>query len=241
MTGPTKNRNKNKFYEFYEDKGHSTDECIHLRRQIEEAVKSGQLSHLVKEIKQGGRRGEQAKAAKKGETPNKEKATAIFRVQPCESRGTSHPPHVCGRGIGLRSAVRTPLQQITPGRDGKHSTIALMNFIVVRSLSSYNGIIGHPGLRKIQAVPSTDHGMLKFLVEEEILTIRSNTIIPAECRMVAEAPSEPPPQEPTVAEGIKVVIHPKYQEQTVTIGGSLSEKGRMELCNLLKDNLDIFA
>ncbi|GKB39367.1 hypothetical protein Tco_0884309 [Tanacetum coccineum] len=51
MTGLAENRNKNKFGEFHRDKGHSTGECIHLRRQIEEAVKSGQLSHLVKEIK----------------------------------------------------------------------------------------------------------------------------------------------------------------------------------------------
>ncbi|GJS47357.1 reverse transcriptase domain-containing protein [Tanacetum coccineum] len=41
MTGPAKNQNNNKFYEFCGDKGHSTDECIHLRRQIEEVVKSG--------------------------------------------------------------------------------------------------------------------------------------------------------------------------------------------------------
>ncbi|GKD74025.1 reverse transcriptase domain-containing protein [Tanacetum coccineum] len=82
MTGPAGNRNKNNFCEFHVDKGHSTDECIHLRRQKEEAVKSGQLSHLVKEIKQGGKLGEHAKAAKKGEAPNKEKATAIFIVQP---------------------------------------------------------------------------------------------------------------------------------------------------------------
>ncbi|GJW61992.1 hypothetical protein Tco_0659025 [Tanacetum coccineum] len=82
MTGPAENRNKNKFCKFYGDKGHSTDKCIHLRGQIEEAVKSGQLSHLVKEIKQGGRRGEQAKTAKKGEAPNKEKATIILMVQP---------------------------------------------------------------------------------------------------------------------------------------------------------------
>ncbi|GJS46213.1 hypothetical protein Tco_0596334 [Tanacetum coccineum] len=52
MTGPVENQNKNKFCEFHGDKGHSTDECIHLRKQIEEAVRSGQLSHLVKEIKQ---------------------------------------------------------------------------------------------------------------------------------------------------------------------------------------------
>ncbi|GJS31727.1 hypothetical protein Tco_0492347 [Tanacetum coccineum] len=80
MTGPAKNQNKNKFCEFHGDKGHSIDKCIHLRRQIEETVKSRQLSHLVKEIKQGGKRGEHTKAAKKGEAPNKEKATAIFMV-----------------------------------------------------------------------------------------------------------------------------------------------------------------
>ncbi|GJY32784.1 hypothetical protein Tco_0417253 [Tanacetum coccineum] len=71
MTRPAENQNKNKFCEFHKDKGHNTDECIHLRKQIEEAVKSGQLSHLIKEIKQGGNRGEHAKAAKKGETSNK--------------------------------------------------------------------------------------------------------------------------------------------------------------------------
>ncbi|GKA83561.1 hypothetical protein Tco_0805156 [Tanacetum coccineum] len=43
MTRTAENQNKNKFFEFHEDKDHNTDECIHLRRKIEEAVKSGQL------------------------------------------------------------------------------------------------------------------------------------------------------------------------------------------------------
>ncbi|GKA82725.1 reverse transcriptase domain-containing protein [Tanacetum coccineum] len=41
MTGLAENRNKNKFCEFHGDKGHNTDASIHLRKQIEEAVKSG--------------------------------------------------------------------------------------------------------------------------------------------------------------------------------------------------------
>nr|GEV07991.1 reverse transcriptase domain-containing protein [Tanacetum cinerariifolium] len=73
MTEPAENQNKNKFCEFHGDKGHSTDECIHLRRKIEEAVKSGQMSLLVKEIKQGGKQGEQSKATKKGKLPKKKR------------------------------------------------------------------------------------------------------------------------------------------------------------------------
>nr|GEX26686.1 reverse transcriptase domain-containing protein [Tanacetum cinerariifolium] len=82
MTGPVENRNKSKFCEFHGDKGHNTEECIHLRKQIKEAVKLRQLSHMIKEIKQGSNWGEHAKTTKKGETANKEKATAIFMVQP---------------------------------------------------------------------------------------------------------------------------------------------------------------
>ncbi|GJU14749.1 hypothetical protein Tco_1142715 [Tanacetum coccineum] len=58
MSGPTKNRNKNKFCEFHGDKGHSTDECIHLKKQIKEADRSGKLSHLIKKQKQGSKKGE---------------------------------------------------------------------------------------------------------------------------------------------------------------------------------------
>ncbi|GKF20667.1 hypothetical protein Tco_0069305, partial [Tanacetum coccineum] len=48
--------------EFYDDKGHNTDECIHLRKQIKEAVEFGHLAHLVKEIKQESTKGDHRKA-----------------------------------------------------------------------------------------------------------------------------------------------------------------------------------
>ncbi|GKF07557.1 reverse transcriptase domain-containing protein [Tanacetum coccineum] len=59
-----------------------------------------------------------------------------------------------------------------------------MNFMIVKSLSRYNGIIGRPGIREIQAVPSTAYEMLKFLVDGGIVTICSTILIPAECAMV---------------------------------------------------------
>ncbi|GJS41681.1 hypothetical protein Tco_0566724 [Tanacetum coccineum] len=46
---------------------------------------------------------------------------------------------------------------------------------------------------------------------------------------------------PTLEEKINVAIHPEYPEQTVAIRSTLTEKGRKELCSLLKQNLYIFA
>ncbi|GKG52181.1 hypothetical protein Tco_0547056, partial [Tanacetum coccineum] len=42
-------------------------------------------------------------------------------------------------------------------------------------------------------------------------------------------------------ENFKVALHPNFLDQEVAIGGTLSAKGRMELCSLLKENLNIFA
>ncbi|GJX84595.1 hypothetical protein Tco_0335369 [Tanacetum coccineum] len=119
--------------------------------------------------------------------------------------------------IGFSEEIIWPMGQISllvKIGDAKHLTSTWMNFVVVRSPSPYNGIIRRPGVRKIQAVPSTAHEMLKF-----------------------------PPSAITQAteERIKVAIHQEYPEQTIAIGSTLTEEGRRALCGLLRRNLDIFA
>ncbi|GJZ98540.1 hypothetical protein Tco_0670993 [Tanacetum coccineum] len=71
-------RSSNKFCDFHNDKGHNTDECMQLKKQIEELVRAGKLSHLIKEIKQGR---DQMKVGRK-EAPAKDKSLAIYMVQP---------------------------------------------------------------------------------------------------------------------------------------------------------------
>nr|GEY25486.1 reverse transcriptase domain-containing protein [Tanacetum cinerariifolium] len=97
---------------------------------------------------------------------------------------------------GFSGKTTWPLGQlrllVTIG-DITHSTKAWMNFMIVKSLSPYNGIIGRPGLKAIQAVPSTVHGMLKFPTKEGIVTIRSSLLIPAECTSIDT--SSPIPRE----------------------------------------------
>ncbi|GJX87175.1 hypothetical protein Tco_0339189 [Tanacetum coccineum] len=51
MTTPVEKRNNNRFCKFHGEVGHNTDECMHLKRQIEELVKAGKMSHVIKELK----------------------------------------------------------------------------------------------------------------------------------------------------------------------------------------------
>nr|GEW14871.1 reverse transcriptase domain-containing protein [Tanacetum cinerariifolium] len=144
---------------------------------------------------------------------------------------------------GFSGETTWPLGQlkllVTIG-DATHSTKSWMNFMIVKSLSPYNGIIGRPGLKAIQAVSSTVHGMLKFPTEEEIVTIRSSLLIHAECASVDTSSVTPGEKKARLA-NLMVPIHPNFPNQEVVVGGSLSNKRRTELCSLLKKNLDIFA
>ncbi|GJY75039.1 hypothetical protein Tco_0479470 [Tanacetum coccineum] len=119
--------------------------------------------------------------------------------------------HVCRSNRDAQ--VLNDAQLLAKIGDEEHSTSALMNFVVARSPSSYNGIIGRPGVKKLQAVLSTTHGMLKLLVEGG----------------------------QAVEERTKVAINPEYPKQTVLIGSTLTEAGPNKLCDLLQRNLDIFA
>ncbi|GJV85405.1 reverse transcriptase domain-containing protein [Tanacetum coccineum] len=53
MTTPVKKRNNNKFCEFHGEVGHNTDECMHLKRQIEELLNNGKLSHILYRVDGG--------------------------------------------------------------------------------------------------------------------------------------------------------------------------------------------
>nr|GEW83692.1 reverse transcriptase domain-containing protein [Tanacetum cinerariifolium] len=180
-----------------QSKRHSSDKRPDFR---------GKLSHLIKEIKQGR---DQSKARKK-ETTVKDKPTTIYMVQSWqrtvkqkvtqsfERVGEIAFPQLAAKIknqmvpattslTGFSGEIIWPLGQlkllVTIG-DATHSTKAWMNFMIVRSMSPYNTIIERPGLKAIQAVPSTVHGMLKFPVERGIATIRSTLLIPTECESV---------------------------------------------------------
>ncbi|GKB71019.1 reverse transcriptase domain-containing protein [Tanacetum coccineum] len=125
--------------------------------------------------------------------------------------------------------------------DANYSTKAWMNFMIVRSPSQYNGIIGRPEIIEVQVVPSTTHEMIKFPMNCRIVTIRSTILTPTKCATIAATPKDTEKKAETRHENFKAAIHPNFPDQEIAIGGALSAKGRTELCSLLKENLDIFA
>nr|GEV15654.1 reverse transcriptase domain-containing protein [Tanacetum cinerariifolium] len=133
MVTPVEKRSSNKFCDFHNDKGHYTDECMQLKKQIEELVRAGKLSHLIKEIKD--------------ETSQKQERKR-------------HQSKI------------SPRQSIWYNRGKEQSSKR---------------------------------------------------------------------EERTRIANFKVALHPDFPDQEVVIWGTLSEKGRTELCFVLKKNLDIFA
>ncbi|GJS64613.1 hypothetical protein Tco_0679177 [Tanacetum coccineum] len=64
---------------------------------------------------------------------------------------------------------------------------------------------------------------------------------PKECNTLPSDVTQTKRQHATKVTNLKVAIHPDYPEQEVSIGGSLSDRGRAAVCALLQRNLDIFA
>nr|GEW93317.1 reverse transcriptase domain-containing protein [Tanacetum cinerariifolium] len=71
-----------------------------------------------------------------------------------------------------------------------------------------------PGVKKLQAVPSTAHEMLKILVEGRVITLKSSKLVPLECAMVSGPRETPSAAKPIIEERVKVAINPEYPEQT---------------------------
>ncbi|PWA95935.1 hypothetical protein CTI12_AA044710 [Artemisia annua] len=122
-----------------------------------------------------------------------------------------------------------------------------MKFAVVRSPSPYNIILGRSGIKKLRAIPSTIHSMMKFPTPRGISTLVTRSVIISECRKLEETflleketEIETPPVAVVMDEATKteeILVHPAYPDQLVTIGKNFSKEGRGQLITLLKNSL----
>ncbi|GJT47438.1 hypothetical protein Tco_0956153 [Tanacetum coccineum] len=147
MLGSRRSRDMSKYCYFHEDYGHDTNDCRQLRSQIEEAMKSGQLSYLVKGIKK-----ERAKTSNSQQGEKKEKITTSAEApilmtnqeEACTRNNISKSPTFEGREItfplvtkGSNSSAPVVIKAKIFGRevmigDAPLSRSETLNFVIVR-------------------------------------------------------------------------------------------------------------
>nr|GEV37903.1 reverse transcriptase domain-containing protein [Tanacetum cinerariifolium] len=199
MTTPVEKQNHAKFCEFHRKVRHNTNECMHLRKQIKKMLKAGKLSHQIKELKQNNGK-EQPKVAKKEKLSGRIKQ--IFFPPLGKDEGVEGPM-IIEAEIGGHCVHRMQIQLLVKIGDEEHSASVWMNFMIVRSQSPYNGIIRRPRVRKLQAVPSTGHGMLKISVKGRVITLKSSKLVPLECAMVSKPKETPSATKSIIEERVK--------------------------------------
>ncbi|GJX12441.1 hypothetical protein Tco_0204199 [Tanacetum coccineum] len=270
-----------KYCHFHEDHRHDTNDCRQLRCQIKEAIKLGQLSHLVKGIKKQRAKSsenQQVEGKKdKGATPTEEpiiythdKARGVLHKGKCIRRiylwrqgnhvsfsnkrqnlPSEHPIKISKgpsnsvfhekKCTGL--VVEIPLE-ITIG-DPFLARRETLNFVIVRSDSPSNMLLGRTTMQKMGIVVSTIHEAIKFHTAKG-----TRIVFPThESDKIKEGMKKVRETSPKSTKGIlsctkaeeKVVINDRYPEQTVTIRKQFPEHFKERLRDLLRSNADVFA
>ncbi|GKC13223.1 hypothetical protein Tco_1010005 [Tanacetum coccineum] len=204
MQLPPKKENQDKYCDYHGEKGHYTNDCFQLRRQLEMALESEKLNHLIKDVRQRGRENARGRDAGKDKViniirswPNDRKRKSVERDEswmkapivfpPLSMEDASDEPLIIEavmEGYLVRGVVK-PLGKIELevvfGDRGLFRT-TMINFIVVRAPPPYNVIFGRTGLRSLRAVSSTIHSMVKFPTPKGVATLVTRSAIISECR-----------------------------------------------------------
>ncbi|GKB79303.1 hypothetical protein Tco_0946198 [Tanacetum coccineum] len=179
------------------DKGHNTNKCYQLKKQIKEAVASGKLAHLVKDIRPNNQRnGNQGRNGVKVITmireegnlkrPFEEGTSGLMNelTFPTIPRSQLTDEPIILEGIVEGNRVRRILV------DGGSSS-EIMYEHCFRNLDINIGsrlrrckapMIGRTGMRSLGAVGSTIHSMIKFPTNQGVATMETSIETLRKCK-----------------------------------------------------------
>ncbi|GJS82151.1 reverse transcriptase domain-containing protein [Tanacetum coccineum] len=171
MVGTLEKQNMNTFYDYHQDRGHNTNDCYHLKKQIKEAVASRRLAHLVKDIRQGGQKG-------KGSAKGKEKVINMLSDEIEDKRISNTTGGVFRRKFAV---VKSPSPyNALRGRTGMTSLGAVA--------STIHSMIKFPTLNGIATVATTRETLreCKQIEEAQALSRRACVTDPTPMQTISE-------------------------------------------------------
>ncbi|CAA0825719.1 Unknown protein, partial [Striga hermonthica] len=174
--GPTKPKS-NLYCRFHKDYGHNTDECRHLKNEIEILIKAGHL----KDPDIGLRSPEIF--VDTGSSVNVIFFDCLKRMELDIELSPLHTSL-----FGFNGSEVAPLGEATLAvvlGEGDLRKVKMVRFVVVDVESAYNVILGRPALNAFQAVLSTYHMKLKFPVGDKVGEARGDQRLSRTCYQIA--------------------------------------------------------
>ncbi|GKC69207.1 hypothetical protein Tco_1115090 [Tanacetum coccineum] len=204
--------------------------------RIEEAVKTGQLAHLVKGVT---KKREKAYDTQLGEKKKEEKVAL---------EKTSVLMGISGQRKLVRREESWPLGeiplQVTIG-EGPRTITKTLTFAIVRPDSPHNLLLGRTAMQEMGIVVSTVHGAIKFHTPNGVGTIlsehNSQRTMKEEGSLTNIGQGDAKDILSCIDTEEKILINDEYLEQKVTIGRQLSTRIKMRLRDLLRAPADVFA
>ncbi|GJZ16422.1 reverse transcriptase domain-containing protein [Tanacetum coccineum] len=182
LTGTPEKQNLNKFCDCHGDRGHNTNDCYQLKKQIEEVMASGSWPIWTGLTDDTSFQRDTAESMT--DETHHMRWKGICKI--IKSKGFLSTAEVHQRSC-FSGETYNPLGiidlQVTMGEAGRNETV-LMEFAIVKCRSPYNVIIGRTGMRSLTAIGSTIHSMIKFPTNQGIVTIETSREALWECRQL---------------------------------------------------------
>nr|GEY10910.1 hypothetical protein [Tanacetum cinerariifolium] len=251
MLNPLRLGNADRYCDYHQEKGHYTNDCIQLRKQLEMALESGK----AKPSSEG--------RASKGNGIPQENTESWMNVPisfpAMSSKDVSEEPLIVEAEVEGCLVRRVFVDEGSPVEVMFEHCFENLNLrIKDRLRETQTDLVGFAGevskpLGKIELEVCFGNGGLckrtsmKFIVfptSKGVATLVTRMVIIAECRRLEKKQmieGERPEEKGEVAATKEMLINPSFPDQLVTIGGGLSEAGKDQLKCLLKVNVWVFA
>ncbi|XP_028085902.1 uncharacterized protein LOC114286872 [Camellia sinensis] len=162
--------------------------------------------------------------------------------------------------VGFNSQPEWPLGRIVLPVVAETKTLQI-EFLVFNRPSPYNAILARPWIHQMEAVPSTYHQVIRFPTEHGVEQISRDQVASKHCFMAAMKAKQlcnrvqivevaeqlvlenvgETPEEKMVEDLEKVLVKEDDPEKHFFIGTSLGTDKKLQLLELLRENMEVFA
>ncbi|GJW01121.1 reverse transcriptase domain-containing protein [Tanacetum coccineum] len=223
--------NIDRYCDYHQEKGHYINDYIRLRKQLEMALESRKLNHLVKD-------------KWKGWEVTEAWMNTLITFPSISSEDISDEPLIVEAEVegylvkrvyvDEGSSVEVVFDHCFKNLDSrikaklKETQTDIVGFTGEISKPLGKIELARPGLKTLRAIPSTIHSMMKFPTPKGVAMLVTRKTIIAECKrlekkQMIEEESSKRGKEVSVTE--EVLVNLLFLDQLVTIGRGLSEAG----------------